>query len=156
MALPEYDPFWKRVEEAGVLVGMHSSDDGSTRYVNEWDGVTSEMLPFAGEPAFSQLVESEYRTIRDTVYSIIGHGLATRFPELRFMPVENGSQWVPTAMKQFTEALRAHTPEVFDEDPMVAFNRSIIIHPFFEEDVLDLVDAGRRRQRGVRLGLPTP
>ena len=33
-ALPEYDPFWKKVEEAGILVGMHSSDDGYTRFTN--------------------------------------------------------------------------------------------------------------------------
>ena len=28
-ALPEYDPFWEQVQEAGILVGMHASDDGS-------------------------------------------------------------------------------------------------------------------------------
>jgi predicted TIM-barrel fold metal-dependent hydrolase len=97
------------------------------------------MLPFAGRPAFSHLIGSEYRTIRDTVYSIIGHGLATRFPKLRFMPVENGSQWVPTALKQFKKVYE-RTPEVFEEDPTVAFHRSIVIHPFFEEDVMDLVE----------------
>ena len=84
------------------------------------------------------LVNSEYRSIRDTVYSIIGHGLATRFPELRFMPVENGSQWVPTAVKQFKK-LYERSPGAFDEDPMVAFERSVVVHPFFEEDVLDIV-----------------
>jgi predicted TIM-barrel fold metal-dependent hydrolase len=84
-------------------------------------------------------VGSEYRSIRDTVYSIIGHGLATRFPRLRFMPVENGSQFVPTALKQF-EKIYDKQPEIFEEDPMVAFKRSIIIHPFFEEDVIGIVD----------------
>ena len=28
-ALPEFDPFWKRVQEADVLVGMHASDSGT-------------------------------------------------------------------------------------------------------------------------------
>ncbi len=36
LALPEFDPFWKRVQEAGILVGMHSSDDGYQRFLNEW------------------------------------------------------------------------------------------------------------------------
>ena len=45
-ALPEFDPFWKRVEESGVLVGMHASDDGGQRYVNEWEGNSQEFLPF--------------------------------------------------------------------------------------------------------------
>jgi predicted TIM-barrel fold metal-dependent hydrolase len=98
------------------------------------------MLPFdkAGPSKFSQLVGSEYRSIRDTVYSIIGHGLATRFPGLRFMPVENGSQWVPTAIKQFTK-LYARNPNGWSEDPMVAFKRAIVIHPFFEEDAMSLI-----------------
>jgi len=138
LALPEFDPFWERVQESGVLVGMHSSDDGSQRYINEWDGLLSEFSAFSGKSMFSQLVDSEYRNIRDTVYSIIGHGLATRFPGLRFMPVENGSQWVPTAIKQF-QKLYDRSPRGFDEDPMVTFQRSIIIHPFFEEDVLNIV-----------------
>ena len=138
LALPEFDPFWKRVQEAGILVGMHSSDDGYQRFLNEWDGRTSEHQPFTKPSAFSLLVNSEYRSIRDTVYSIIGHGLATRFPNLRFMPVENGSQWVPTALKQFTK-LYERSPGAFDENPLEAFQRSIVIHPFFEEDVLNIV-----------------
>jgi predicted TIM-barrel fold metal-dependent hydrolase len=138
-ALPEYDPFWSKAQEAGVLIGMHSSDDGYTRHTNEWEGITDEMNPFKKISPFVALVGSEYRSIRDTVYSIIGHGLATRFPKLRFMPVENGSQFVPTALKQFAK-IYDKQPEIFEEDPMVAFKRSIIIHPFFEEDVVGIVD----------------
>jgi predicted TIM-barrel fold metal-dependent hydrolase len=137
-ALPEFDPFWAKVQEAGILVGMHSSDDGYTRHTNEWEGITSEMNPFKKISPFVALVGSEYRSIRDTVYSIIGHGLATRFPDLRFMPVENGSQFIPTALKQFAK-IYDKQPEIFDEDPLVAFKRSIIIHPFFEEDVISIV-----------------
>jgi predicted TIM-barrel fold metal-dependent hydrolase len=139
MGLKEYDPFWTRVQEAGVLVGMHASDDGAQRYINEWDGNTSDFNPFVAPSTFSQLVNSEYRGIRDMIYSIIGHGLATRFPDLRFMPIENGSQWVPTALKQF-QKLYERSPQTFDEDPMVAFHRSIVIHPFFEEDVMGIVE----------------
>ena len=138
-ALPEYDPFWKKVQESGVLVGMHSSDDGAQRYLNEWDGATKEFTPFRTPSLFSRLVNSEYRNIRDSIYSIIGHGLATRFPDIRFMPVENGSQWVPTALKQF-QKLYDRSPEAFDENPIEAFHRSIFVHPFFEEDVLSIVD----------------
>ena len=86
-----------------------------------------------------ELVGSEYRSISDTVYSIIGHGLATRFPKVRFMPVENGRPVRPDCLKQF-EKIYDKQPEIFDEDPMVAFKRSIIIHPFFEEDVIGIVD----------------
>jgi predicted TIM-barrel fold metal-dependent hydrolase len=138
MALPEFDPFWSCVREADVLVGMHASDDGASRYLNEWEGRTGEFKPFTKASAFEFLVNSEYRSIRDCVYSIIGHGLATRFPEIRFMPIENGSQWVHTAIRQF-EKLWQRSPQLFDENPLEALRRSFIIHPFFEEDVLAVV-----------------
>ena len=48
-ALPEFDPFWAKVAEADIAVGMHASDDGLTRYYNDWDGTHGgELLPFAG------------------------------------------------------------------------------------------------------------
>jgi hypothetical protein len=45
-ALEEFDPFWERVQASGVLVGMHASDSGFQRYLNEWEGHDSEFLPF--------------------------------------------------------------------------------------------------------------
>ena len=37
-ALPEFDPFWERVQELDIVVGMHSGDPGYHRYLNEWEG----------------------------------------------------------------------------------------------------------------------
>jgi predicted TIM-barrel fold metal-dependent hydrolase len=138
-ALPEYDRFWERVQEADILVGMHSSDSGFQRYLNEWEGYDSEFLPFAQKPsAFSAILGADHRTISDVVASIIGHGLATRFPKLRFVPVENGSAWVRPLVTKL-EKIYERTPELFDEDPMVAFRRCIFVHPFHEEDTVGLV-----------------
>ena len=139
-ALPEYDRFWERVQESGLLVGMHASDSGSQRYLNEWEGYSGEFLPFKQKrSAFTALVEADYRTITDVVSSIIGHGLATRFPDLRFMPVENGSAWVRPLVYKL-EKLYGRSPEIFDEDPMVAFKRCVFVHPFHEEDTVGLVN----------------
>ena len=44
-ALPEFDPFWEKVVEHDILVGLHSSDSGYDRYTNEWNGGSGEMLP---------------------------------------------------------------------------------------------------------------
>ncbi len=139
-ALPEFDPFWKRVEEAGILVGMHSSDDGYTRYTNDWNGLNGEFKPFAGRSLFSSIVGAEYRGIKDTVASIIGHGLANRFPNIRFLPVENGTAFVKPLMTTLKK-LYAREPERFIEDPMVTWKRSIYVHPFVEEDVTGLIEA---------------
>jgi predicted TIM-barrel fold metal-dependent hydrolase len=140
-ALPEFDPFWKVVEESGVLVGMHASDDGFQRYLNDWEGADQEFLPFRKKnSAFHELVHNDYRSIKDTIASIVGHGLATRFPRLRFMPVENGSAWVRPLIENFKQVY-AVSPGLFDEDPLVTLKRSVYVHPFHEEDVLGLVEA---------------
>jgi predicted TIM-barrel fold metal-dependent hydrolase len=140
MALPEFDPFWERVVEAGVLVGMHASDNGYTRYSNEWEGVREgEMLPFVNGSAFGAIVGGQHRGIFDTVASLIGHGLCSRFPQLKVAPVENGSAWVRPLLEHMADAY-AHHPRLFDEDPVKVFNRNIYVHPFHEEDPVGLVE----------------
>src|SRR3546814_6437752 len=36
--LEEFDPFWRRVCELDVLVSMHASDSGYSRYQGDWTG----------------------------------------------------------------------------------------------------------------------
>jgi predicted TIM-barrel fold metal-dependent hydrolase len=145
-ALPEFDPFWKKVTELDVTVGLHSSDDGLTRYYNLWEGrPEGEHLPFAGPSAFLDIMHTQGRGIFDTVASLIGHGLLSRFPSLRILPVENGSGWV----RPLVEALGtsyAHNPRLYAEDPLKVFKRNVWIHPFHEEDprgLIELIGADR-------------
>jgi predicted TIM-barrel fold metal-dependent hydrolase len=138
-ALPEFDPFWERVEEAGILVGMHASDSGYTRYTNEWEGHRGEFLPFAGGSGFSVIQGHAGRPIFDTIASAIGHGLCSRFPKLRIAPVENGSNWVRPLMEALEHAYK-FAPGAFEEDPVEVFKRNFLIHPFHEEDPRGLAD----------------
>jgi predicted TIM-barrel fold metal-dependent hydrolase len=138
-ALPEFDPFWKRVEAAGVLVGMHASDSGYTRYLNDWDGIRDkEFQPFKGLSGFSAIVSGEHRPIVDTMASLIGHGLCSRFPRLEFAPIENGSHWVRPLLRNMESAYK-YSPEAFAENPVDVFLRNIYVHPFHEEDPVGLV-----------------
>jgi predicted TIM-barrel fold metal-dependent hydrolase len=139
-ALPEFDPFWEAVAEAGVLVGMHASDSGYQRYLNEWEGVRGgEMRPFTGGSGFAAIVGHQGRAIIDTVASLVGHGLCTRFPTIRFAPVENGSNWVRPLLEDMEQAYRS-APQLFEEHPVEVFKRNIYVHPFHEEDPAGLVD----------------
>lgn len=139
-ALPEFDPFWKLVEEAGIVVGMHASDSGYQRYMNEWEGrAGGEFLPFAGPSGFEAIVGHGGRAITDTIASAIGHGMCTRFPGLKIAPVENGSGWVRPLLASMEEAYRL-TPSTFDEHPVEVFKRNIAVHPFHEEDTAGLAE----------------
>ena len=65
--------------ELDITVGMHASDDGLTRYYNQWEGNHGgEHLPFAGQTAFMNIAHTQGRGIFDTVASLIGHGLLSR------------------------------------------------------------------------------
>ena len=138
-ALPEFDPFWERVVEADIPVGMHGSDDGMTKYLNVWEGgPAGEYLPFKTANAFEEVFRSYHRGIMDAMASAICHGLFNRFPSLRILPIENGSRWVGPLL----DAL-AHTqemqPTLFPEDPIAVFKRNIWVHPFHEDDPMDIV-----------------
>jgi predicted TIM-barrel fold metal-dependent hydrolase len=135
-ALPEFDPFWKRVEEADILVAMHSSDSGYERYANEWIGSDSEMLPFQPQ-AFRMM--SGWRPIEDSVTSFICHGALSRFPKLKVAVIENGSSWVAPLLDKFKDVYKK-MPQDFDEEPISVFKRNIHISPFWEEDLPALAE----------------
>lgn len=139
-ALEEFDPFWERVQEADIVVGMHASDSGYQRYINEWEGVRDdEFTPFAPRSGFATIVMGQHREIIDTIASAIGHGMLSRFPGIKLMPVENGSGWVREFMESLAGAY-AHNPDAFAEDPVTVFKRNVFVHPFHEDDPIGLVD----------------
>jgi predicted TIM-barrel fold metal-dependent hydrolase len=133
--LPEFDPFWQRVVELDVLVGMHASDSGYARYVNDWEG-TREFLPF--KPSAFRHVIMSHRAISDAMAAMVCHGAFVRFPELRVLCVENGSGFVRPLLHELQEAYRM-MPQDFDENPVDVFKRNVYVHPFHEEDITGLV-----------------
>jgi predicted TIM-barrel fold metal-dependent hydrolase len=138
MALPEFDPFWKRVAEADIFVGMHGSDSGYQRYYNDWEGKRNEFTPFKAGTAFGSIMTRQHRPMVDTVSSLIGHGLCSRFPQLKIAPVESGSAWVRHLLEDMAYVY-SMAPQEFDEDPVEVFKRNIYVHPFHEEDTVGLV-----------------
>src|SRR5256714_1250449 len=60
-ALPEFDPFWERVQELDLVVGMHSGDPGYKRYTDEWEGTHGEFSAFRGNgtPSFLALASEK-------------------------------------------------------------------------------------------------
>ncbi len=139
-ALPEFDPFWAKVQEYDVTVGMHSSDDGMTRYYNQWEGHFDELLPFTNPTAFRDVQHLMSRGIFDAMCSAVTHGMLSRFPGLRLLPVENGSSWVLPLIDALAKSY-AKQPLLYEEDPVAVLRRNIWIHPFFEEDPIGLITA---------------
>jgi predicted TIM-barrel fold metal-dependent hydrolase len=135
-AIPEFDPFWKRVVEHGVLVAMHSSDSGYARYAQDWEGAKTEMLPFV--PNAFRMV-GEWRPVTDAVASWVCHGALFRFPELKVAVIENGSAWLVPLLDQMADVYKK-MPEVFPGDPVEEIRNRIHISPFWEDNLGELAD----------------
>jgi predicted TIM-barrel fold metal-dependent hydrolase len=135
-ALPEFDPFWKRVVELDILVALHSSDSGYDQIANWWEGSDQEMLPF--QPAAFRMLSS-WRPIEDAVASLVAHGALTRFPTLKVAVVENGGSWVEPLQRAMKDTYKK-MPQDFPENPVEAMRRCIHISPFWEEDYGKLAD----------------
>jgi len=135
-ALPEFDPFWKRVVEHGVLVAMHSSDSGYARYAQDWEGAKTEMLPFV--PNAFRMV-GEWRPVTDAVASWVCHGALFRFPELKVAVIENGSAWLMPLLDQLADVYKK-MPEAFPSDPVEEVRNRIHISPFWEDNLGELAD----------------
>ena len=154
-ALPEFDPFWQKVVEADVAVGMHSSDDGMTKYINVWEGRSGEYQAFGAQSAFEDAFRYQHRGIMDAMLSAVCHGLFTRFPSLRVLPVENGSMWVAPLLELLTRT-HAMNPRLFEEEPVECLQAQRVGAPVPRGRPDGHRPAHRRRSRAVRLRLPAP
>ncbi len=135
--LPEYDPFWARVEEAGVPVALHASDSGYQDYLNTWEGASGEYVAFRPN-AFAYVADGG-RTIQNTFASAICHGMLDRFPGVSLLSVENGGQWVHGLARNLELAWKK-MPQEFPTHPVEVLRRNVWINPFWEESVAGVID----------------
>lgn len=134
-ALPEFDPFWSDVEQAGIPVVFHASQPPLDGYINQWEPPeTNSHL----EMSAFRWIALGHREIADMMTSLICHGTLTRFPKLRVASVENGSAWIQPLFDDF-EATYAKMPQAFEEHPHEVFRRNIWVSPFWEGKVADVV-----------------
>src|SRR3546814_688781 len=135
--LPEFDPFWARIQESGLLVALHASDSGYQRYLNTWEGTDGEWVAF--RPQTFAAVADDGRAIQDTLASAICHGMLTRFPGVKLISVENGGSWVGHLVRNL-EMTYKKMPNLFDENPREVFARNVWVNPFWEDSVHGLID----------------
>ena len=93
---PFYDKFWAAAQELGMPMVLHGITGGAeSRYsINYWD-------PIAVISGVTRQHESE-RTFATIVLS----GVLERFPGLKLICAENGTDWVPSFMKRLDGAVR--------------------------------------------------
>lgn len=141
---PSFDPFWSRIEEAGIPVVFHISD-------SQYPGLFSVHWGEYARPAvhrlspFQRLTCFAERPIVDTLSALVLHNLFGRHPGVHVISIENGSEWAAHLMKMMNKAAGS----VQDRDwpfgvppakPSEVFKQHVSIVPFHEEDVPGLID----------------
>ncbi len=145
---PIYDPFWARVEEAGVVVTAHAGFDDGYRDVDlavarAWGidlGNRKQAMHRADGMDFSSTLVTmlqKKRLVHDFAAILVTHGLFTRFPRLKFAYIENGAQWVGPLLHDL-QVVHMQNPGMFAMNPVDQFHRNCWVAPFVEDDVADL------------------
>ncbi|MEX1007933.1 MAG: amidohydrolase family protein [Acidimicrobiia bacterium] len=145
-----YDPFWARVNEAGILVTFHLGNSGyQERYSPDWgeypdpDGLDG---PAPGRSAFQWTMFYRDRPIMDTLCNLLYNNLFGRFPNVKVASVENGSIWVPYLLRAMDNmkgmGRNGPWPGGYVEGrPSEIFKRHVFVSPHhFGEDIGELTD----------------
>jgi predicted TIM-barrel fold metal-dependent hydrolase len=132
LADPYFDPFWARVNEAGITVAFHGGDSGYGRYFADW-GEGGDVESFKGS-AWKGVVAGN-RAPFDAMAALVCHGLFHRHPRIRACSIEMGSNWVPWLIQSFKRAYGISPKDFPGGDPVETFRRHVWISPFHEDDV---------------------
>lgn len=141
---PCFDPFWARVDEARVVVGLHIGESGYNELFSVAWGEEPNP-PSHRQSAFQWTNFYGDRPVMDTLSAMIFHNFFGRFPNIRVMSIENGSLWVPYLMAAMDKmgGMGRNGPWPggrLTERPSAIFRRHVFVSPFHEEPIADLVD----------------
>lgn len=139
---PCFDPFWSRVDEAGVTVVIHAGDSGQSSNGYAVDGFSASFKGGHGPSIKSFDIEE---AIHDHLLSMCLSGMFKRFPNLRIASVENGAEFLPDLFRKLRSQDKK-LPGWFGEDPVEQLRRHVWINPFWEDDletVVSLMGADR-------------
>jgi len=132
-----FDPFWARVHEAGITVGIHSGDAGYGRYVEDWE-------PHGAFRAFShtplRIVLSADRPPYETMAALVCQGVFDRFPRVRVASIEAGSEWIVPLVKKLKKVY-GQMPTAFASDPVETLRRHVWVAPYYEDDLVAVKEA---------------
>ncbi len=133
---PMFDPFWSRLNEAGITLVVHAGDSGVSSDGYALDGFAATFKNGYAPSIKSFAIE---KAVHDYLLSMVLANHFGRFPRLRVASVENGAEFIPDLFRK----LRSQDRKMkgwFKEDPVGIFRRHIWINPFWEDDLQSVVD----------------
>jgi len=127
---PMFDPFWARVNEAGITTVIHAGDSGYSSNGYAVDGFASGFGSGYGPNVRAFHIE---RAAYDFLITLAFDKLFERFPNVRIASVENGSEFLPDLVRKL-KSYQGRMPGWFKQDPIELFRKNVWINPFWEDD----------------------
>ena len=137
-ANPMFDPFWARLNEAGIPLVIHAADSGYTTQGYAEDGFGTFSQGGGGYTPSIKAFNIE-RAALDFLLTLSLEKLYERHPNLRIASVENGSSFLPDLFRKLPQQ-KNKLMGWFKEDPLEQFIDHVWINPFWEDDVTEVVD----------------
>ena len=132
-----FDPFWSRVNEAGICTVVHAGDSGYTTHGYASDGFSAGAVN--SRPAPSIKAFNIERAAHDWLITMSFEKMYERYPNLRIASVENGSDFLGNLFKKLQQS-KNKTPGWYKQDPAELFKQNVWINPFWEDDVNEVVE----------------
>ncbi|MEU7811654.1 amidohydrolase family protein [Pseudonocardia sp. NPDC049154] len=140
---PYFDPFWARVNEAGLVVAYHIAE------FHYQDNVASQwgwglVPPFQFSAWQWQNTYGE-RPITDTLSALIFDNLFGRFPNIKVLVSEFGAEWVPHFIRHMDKSrgMGRNGPWLggqLKERPSTVFKNHVRVVPYPEDDTVGMVE----------------
>mgnify|MGYP003561993141 FL=1 len=140
---PMYDPFWGRLNDSGVLVAYHLGDSLYPETSAAWG--ERPYPPVREMSAFQWAFNHSDRPIMETIGQLIYGNVFGRFPELKVLSIENGSDWVPYLLRLLDKkkGLGRYGPWIGGRPvgrPSDTFREHVWVAPYPEDDIDALVE----------------
>jgi predicted TIM-barrel fold metal-dependent hydrolase len=138
---PVFDPIWSRLNEAGVNISVHLGATDYQKYGADWS--EDPDATFGRFDAFQWAMYWGDRPAMELTAGLILHNFFGRFPNLRVCLAEQGTVWVPYAIRKMDHAFMMGRKAKFgdlNERPSHIFRRHFVVAPFPEENVRRVVD----------------
>jgi len=133
---PMFDPFWARLNEAGIPMVIHAGDSGYTTHGYVPDGFSAGVISDMRPSIKHNNIE---RAAYDFLSTLLYEKLFERFPNLRIASIENGAEFLPDLVRKMAQTRdRLETAGYYKEDPIELFKRHVWINPFWEDDVYEV------------------
>lgn len=133
---PYFDPFWARINEAGVRIAIHLGGGGYQKYGADWG--EDPDAKYSEYNAYQWIAYWSDRPIMETVAASMFHNLFGRFPNIKVLIAEFGTPWLPYLVRKMDHAALLGRPAKYGKlpgRPSRIFKEHFVVAPFPEENV---------------------